>query len=87
MLAKADLTTEIVGEFPELQGEMGCRYALLQGEDDAVAAAIELRVGQGFLSMLDRQPAGKRRGDLLVVRRDRAFQVGQAPGAQRGWVG
>ncbi|KAB2686717.1 MAG: glycine--tRNA ligase subunit beta [Brucella sp.] len=41
VLAKADLTTEVVGEFPELQGAMGRKYALLQGEDDAVAAAIE----------------------------------------------
>lgn len=41
VLSKADLTTEIVGEFPELQGAMGRKYALLQGEDASVAAAIE----------------------------------------------
>ncbi|NMG38839.1 glycine--tRNA ligase subunit beta [Chelativorans sp. ZYF759] len=41
LLAKADLQTEMVGEFPELQGAMGRKYALLQGEDPAVAAAIE----------------------------------------------
>ncbi|KAB2750732.1 glycine--tRNA ligase subunit beta [Brucella anthropi] len=41
ILAKADLTTEVVGEFPELQGAMGRKYALLQGEDESVAAAIE----------------------------------------------
>jgi glycyl-tRNA synthetase beta chain len=41
ILAKADLTTEIVGEFPELQGAMGRKYALLQGEHPSVAAAIE----------------------------------------------
>jgi len=41
VLAKADLQTEVVGEFPELQGAMGRKYALLQGESDAVAAAIE----------------------------------------------
>jgi len=41
VLAKADLRTEAVGEFPELQGLMGRRYALLQGEGPAVAAAIE----------------------------------------------
>ncbi len=40
-LAKADLTTEMVGEFPELQGLMGKYYALAQGEDASVAAAIE----------------------------------------------
>ncbi|MDN2583681.1 glycine--tRNA ligase subunit beta [Aquibium sp. ELW1220] len=41
ILAKADLQTEIVGEFPELQGAMGRKYALLQGEHPAVAAALE----------------------------------------------
>ncbi|MAS14857.1 MAG: glycine--tRNA ligase subunit beta [Nitratireductor sp.] len=40
-LAKADLQTEVVGEFPELQGFMGRKYAELQGESAAVAAAIE----------------------------------------------
>ena len=40
-LAKADLTTEAVGEFPELQGFMGRRYAALQGEPNEVAVAIE----------------------------------------------
>ncbi|WP_420102231.1 glycine--tRNA ligase subunit beta, partial [Bosea sp. (in: a-proteobacteria)] len=40
-LAKADLPTEMVGEFPELQGLMGRKYAELQGEDPSVAAAIE----------------------------------------------
>lgn len=41
VLAKADLQTEVVGEFPELQGAMGRKYAALQGEAPAVAAAIE----------------------------------------------
>jgi glycyl-tRNA synthetase beta chain len=41
VLAKADLTTEVVGEFPELQGAMGRKYALLQGEHVSVAAAAE----------------------------------------------
>jgi glycyl-tRNA synthetase beta chain len=40
-LCKADLLTEIVGEFPELQGTMGKYYAQAQGEDEAVAHAIE----------------------------------------------
>ncbi|GGH12256.1 glycine--tRNA ligase beta subunit [Alsobacter metallidurans] len=40
-LAKADLVTEMVGEFPEVQGLMGRRYAELQGEDRSVAAAVE----------------------------------------------
>ena len=41
LLAKADLVTEMVGEFPELQGLMGRYYAAAQGEVEAVAAAIE----------------------------------------------
>ena len=39
-LAKADLSTEMVGEFPELQGIMGRYYALNDGEKPAVADAI-----------------------------------------------
>lgn len=37
---KFDLVTNMVGEFPELQGIMGEKYALMQGEDPAVAQAI-----------------------------------------------
>jgi glycyl-tRNA synthetase beta chain len=40
-LAKADLVTDMVGEFPELQGLMGRDYAAHDGEPAAVAAAIE----------------------------------------------
>ncbi|MDQ0014498.1 glycyl-tRNA synthetase beta chain [Variovorax boronicumulans] len=40
-LAKADLVTDMVGEFPELQGTMGRYYALHDGLDAAVADAIE----------------------------------------------
>ncbi len=40
-LAKADLVSEMVGEFPELQGLMGRYYATHQGEDPSVAAAVE----------------------------------------------
>ena len=39
-LAKADLSTGMVGEFPELQGIMGRYYALHDGEDVAVAEAV-----------------------------------------------
>ncbi len=49
-LAKADLVTGMVGEFPELQGLMGGYYAAAQGEHPAVAAAIRDHykpVGQG----------------------------------------
>jgi glycyl-tRNA synthetase beta chain len=40
-LCKADLLTEVVGEFPELQGLMGRYYAEAQDEDEAVAHACE----------------------------------------------
>jgi glycyl-tRNA synthetase beta chain len=40
LLAKADLTTGMVGEFPELQGVMGRYYAMFEGEKQAVADAI-----------------------------------------------
>src|SRR6202030_2143343 len=40
-LCKADLLTDVVGEFPELQGLIGKYYAQAQGEDEAVAHACE----------------------------------------------
>ncbi|MCP1272541.1 glycine--tRNA ligase subunit beta [Gluconobacter albidus] len=40
LLAKADLTTGMVGEFPELQGVMGGYYAAHDGEDEAVSRAV-----------------------------------------------
>lgn len=40
-LCKADLMTEMVYEFPELQGLAGSYYALAQGEDEPVAAALK----------------------------------------------
>ncbi len=49
-LAKADLVTEMVGEFPELQGLMGGYYARAEGLSDTVADAIRDHykpVGQG----------------------------------------
>ena len=42
LLAKADLVTGMVGEFPELQGLMGRYYATAQGEPSAIADAIEM---------------------------------------------
>jgi len=41
LLCKADLVSEMVGEFPEVQGLMGRYYATRQGEDASVAAALE----------------------------------------------
>lgn len=40
LLCKADLVTQMVGEFPELQGVMGQKYAIASGETEAVATAI-----------------------------------------------
>jgi glycyl-tRNA synthetase beta chain len=40
-MCKCDLVTDMVGEFPELQGVMGRHYALADGEPEAVAEAIE----------------------------------------------
>jgi glycyl-tRNA synthetase beta chain len=80
-LAKADLVTDMVGEFPSLQGVMGEHYALSDGEDPAVATAIQehylpLRAG----STLPETVAG-----ALVSLADRldtiagCFGIGQKP--------
>ena len=64
VLAKADLLTAMVGEFPELQGVMGRYYAESGGEDAAVAAAI----GEQYLPRFagDELPASSA-GQLLAV--------------------
>lgn len=41
LLSKTDLTTNMVGEFPELQGVMGCYYARHDGEADDIAKAMQ----------------------------------------------
>jgi glycyl-tRNA synthetase beta chain len=41
VLSKCDLVTEVVGEFPELQGQIGRQLAELQGENKSVAVAVE----------------------------------------------
>src|SRR6185295_4020554 len=56
-LAKADLLTGMVGEFPELQGTMGCYYALHDGEPKDVADAIEAHYRPRFAG--DRLPEGR----------------------------
>ena len=62
-LAKADLVTEVVGEFPETQGLMGRYYAELQGEDGEVAAAIEDHYKpQGPNDRVPTAPVSHRRG-------------------------
>ncbi len=75
-LAKADLLTEVVGEFPEVQGLMGKYYALAQGEDASVAAALRgaLQAARPDRSRADR--SGQRRGG--ACRQDR--YAGRASG-------
>ena len=71
LLAKTDLVTDMVGEFPELQGTMGAYYALNDGLPDTVAHAIEDHYKPRFAGdQLPRDNVG------LVVARDQ-------PGVER----
>lgn len=81
LLAKADLLTDMVGEFPELQGVMGGYYARHDGEDDAVARAIEDHYRPRFAGdALPRDPVG-----VVVALADKLetlvglFGIGQVP--------
>ncbi len=81
LLAKTDLTSDMVGEFPELQGTMGRYYALNDGLDAPVADAIEDHYKPRFAGdTLPRSPVG-----LVVALADKLetlaglFGVGQAP--------
>ncbi|MGB0934790.1 MAG: glycine--tRNA ligase subunit beta [Alphaproteobacteria bacterium] len=59
-LCKADLCTEMVGEFPELQGIMGYYYALHQGESTEIAEAIaDHYLPKGNDERLPRSETGK----------------------------
>ncbi|MCG3135969.1 MAG: Glycine--tRNA ligase beta subunit [Planctomycetes bacterium] len=48
LLAKCDLVTLLVGEFPELQGHVGSVYARLDGEDPRVAEALDWQYRHDF---------------------------------------
>jgi glycyl-tRNA synthetase beta chain len=80
-LAKADLLTEMVGEFPELQGTMGRYYALHDGEPAEVAEAIEDHYKPRFQG--DELPRGLT--GLCVALADKVetlaglFGIGQVP--------
>ncbi|QSQ16125.1 glycine--tRNA ligase subunit beta [Myxococcus landrumensis] len=80
-LAKADLVTGMVGEFPELQGAMGREYARASGETDAVALAIfEHYLPRGAEDALPTQDAGALIG--IADRLDSLcgiFAIGKAP--------
>jgi glycyl-tRNA synthetase beta chain len=81
MLAKADLVTDMVGEFPELQGIMGRYYAQHEGLDNEVAYAIEDHYKPRFAGdELPRSPVG-----ICVALADKLetlvgmFGIGNAP--------
>ncbi len=84
-LAKCDLLTAMVGEFPELQGLMGRYYAARDGEDAEVAAAIEEQYRPRFAGdLLPDTPAGTALAiadklDTLVA----IFVAGQRPTGTR----
>ncbi len=84
-LAKADLLTDMVGEFPELQGIMGRYYALHDGEPEAVAWAIEDHYRPRYAGdVLPRGEVG-----IAVALADKLetlvglFGIGQAPSGDR----
>jgi glycyl-tRNA synthetase beta chain len=81
MLAKADLHSRLVGEFPELQGTVGRHLALADGEPAEVAAAIEEQYLPRFAG--DRLPA-TRTGQALAIAEKidtlvGIFAIGQKP--------
>ena len=80
-LAKADLTTGMVGEFPELQGVMGYYYALHDGENRPVAEAIrDHYLPKGAADAVPTEPLS-----IAVALADRIdqlagfFSIGEAP--------
>jgi glycyl-tRNA synthetase beta chain len=85
LLCKCDLTTHMVGEFPELQGVMGRYYAAQDGEPEEVARAIEEHYRPRFAGDgLPGSPIGQAlavadRLDTLVG----IFSVGQAPSGDK----
>ena len=81
MLAKSDLLTDMVGEFPELQGIMGRYYAQIEGMDETIAFAIEDHYKPRFAGdVLPRSMAG-----ICVALADKLetlvslFSIGQLP--------
>ena len=81
LLAKADLVSDMVGEFPELQGIMGRYYALHDGESAAVADAIEAHYRPRFNG--DRLPQGNVACAVALAERLDSltgfFGIGQIP--------
>ncbi|HET7587393.1 MAG TPA: glycine--tRNA ligase subunit beta [Gammaproteobacteria bacterium] len=85
VLCKCDLVTDMVGEFPELQGVMGGHYAAAGGEPEAVAAAIrEHYLPQQAGDPIPATPIGRRLA--LADRLDTiagAFALGKRPSGDR----
>ena len=85
LLSKCDLLTEMVGEFPELQGRMGCEYARRDGEPEAVAAAI----GEVYLPRFAEDAIPATRAGRAVAIADKLdtlagiFGIGQAPSGDK----
>ncbi len=85
MLAKTDLVTDMVGEFPELQGTMGRYYAFNDGLDVAVADAIEDHYKPRFAG--DELPRGQ--AGVVVALADKLetlvgmFGIGNLPTGDR----
>jgi glycyl-tRNA synthetase beta chain len=84
-LAKADLLTGMVGEFPELQGVMGRYYALHDGEPREVADAVEQHYRPRFAG--DELPEGSIAAAVALADKLEAlkglFAIGQAPTGER----
>ncbi|MGQ0579531.1 MAG: glycine--tRNA ligase subunit beta [Betaproteobacteria bacterium] len=85
LLAKADLVTRMVGEFPELQGVMGRHYALADGEDAGVADAIEQHYRPRFAG--DALPGGAIATALALADKLEIlagmFGIGQQPSGEK----
>nr|WP_174506794.1 glycine--tRNA ligase subunit beta [Acinetobacter sp. Marseille-Q1620] len=81
LLAKCDLTSELVGEFPELQGIAGTYYARIEGENDEVSDAL----GEQYLPKFAGDVLPKTKTGTTIALADRLdtlvgiFGIGQAP--------
>lgn len=84
-LAKTDLLTEIVGEFPELQGTMGAHYARQAGENEAVALALD----EQYAPRQARAPIASHRVGQVLALADRLdtlagiFAIGGRPTGEK----
>ena len=78
-LAKCDLVTGMVGEFPDLQGTMGRYYAISDGEPEAVADAIAEQYQPRFAG--DALPDSQA-GQILAIADKLDTLAGVAPGEE-----